>query len=287
MGHFQPLSLKEKQSFERPLVEITRRWTWRRYEAGPAERGRWGIGGRAEAHAARPCTIEAMDSIANGLLGDMFKKLSRADIEDLARFLADPKRPDGTLCFQELQGFLFAVASSPELVKPSAWLPEISNDEDIGFKDETEAEQIMGLIMSLYNEINIAVLERSDGLPLGCQFQANVEDNFDEETAISQWSRGFMMGHGWLAEVWDEYLPDELDGEFGSTTMALSYFSSRRLAEMYHAEATTTPRHRRPRVPFTEYSEKVRELFPAALSSYAHIGRTISEVLADSRESDA
>lgn len=203
------------------------------------------------------------------------------------RLLADPKRPDGTLCFQELQGFLFAVASSPELVPPSAWLPEISNDEDIGFKNEIETQQIMGLIMSLYNEVNSAVLERSGRMPLGCEFRVNIEDNFDEESAISQWSHGFMVGHSWLADVWDEYLLDEMDGEFGSTAMALSYFSSRRLAEMYHAEATTTPRQRKPRVPFIKYSEKVRELFPDALSSYAHIGRTISEVLADSREPDA
>ena len=62
---------------------------------------------------------------------------------------------------------------------------------------------------------------------------------------------------------------------------------ARRLAEMYHAETTTTPRQRRSQLSFTEFSEKVRELFPTALSSYAHIGRTISEVLAGTRESDA
>lgn len=205
--------------------------------------------------------------------------LSQADIEDLTRFLADPARPDGTLSFQELQGFLFAVASSPELVPPSAWLPVISNDEDIGFHDETEAQQIMGLVMSLYNSVNGAVLDRSDRLPPGCEFEANVEANFDQTLAISQWSHGFTIGHDWLADVWDEYLPEELDGEFGSAAMVLSFFSSRRLAELYHDQATTTPRRRRSQVPFTEYAETVRKLFPDALRSYAHIGRTISEAL--------
>ena len=76
------------------------------------------------------------------------KKLSRAEIEDLVPFLADPGRPDGTLCFQELQGVLFAVACSPELIPPPAWLAIISNERDIGFRDETEAQQIMGVIMS-------------------------------------------------------------------------------------------------------------------------------------------
>ena len=212
--------------------------------------------------------------------------LSQADIKALTEFLADPARPDGTLTFQELQGFLFAVACSPELVPPSAWLPVISDEKDIGFKDEDEALQISGLIMSLYNAINEAALVRSKNMPAGCKFRPAVEDNFDDELAISQWSRGFMMGHDWLAEVWDEYLPEELDGEFGSTAMVLSFFSARRLAELYHLEATTTPTHRKPQTPFVEYADKVRRLFPDALSSYAHIGRTISEVLAGRHSSD-
>lgn len=212
--------------------------------------------------------------------------LSRADAKALTEFLADSERPGGTLTFQELQGFLFSVASSPELVPPSAWVPIISDEQEIGFKDEAEALRVMGLIMDLYNEINEAVLIRSKKMPSGCKFRPDIEDNFDDELAISQWSRGFMMGHDWLAEVWDEYLPDELDGEFGSTAMVLSFFSSRRLAELFHLEATTTPRRRRPKTPFVEYADTVRRLFPDALSSYAHIGRSISEALAGMQSSD-
>jgi len=49
----------------------------------------------------------------------MYESLSQADIAELTRFLADPLRPGGTLRFQEVQGFLFAVACSPEVVPPS------------------------------------------------------------------------------------------------------------------------------------------------------------------------
>ncbi len=213
--------------------------------------------------------------------------LSQTDTADLTRFLADPRRPDGTLCFPELQGFLFSVACSPELIPPSAWIPVISGEEDIGFEDEDEGQRIMSLIIGLYNGINGTVMDRSDNMPLGCKFRTEIEDNFDPELAISQWSRGFMMGHDWLAEVWDACLPKELDEEVGSASMVLSFFGSRRLAEMYHLESTTTPRHRRPNVPFNEFAEKVRELFPVALSSYAHIGRRISEIIEELDASDA
>jgi len=211
-------------------------------------------------------------------------RLSKGEIEDLRKFLVSPQRPDGTMCFQELQGFLFAVASCPEMVQPSDWLPIISDDEDLGFNDQSEAQRILNLIMTLYNQVNSAVLDRSDRMPPGCEFQNEIDANFEEDAAISQWSRGFMLGHDWLADVWDECVPESLDGECGSSAMVLSFFASRQLAKAYYLETTTTPTHRRPKKSFTEFAELVRELFPAALSSYAHLGRTISEVLERSAE---
>jgi len=215
----------------------------------------------------------------NELMQGIRTKLSKGEIEELKTFLVSPQRPDGTLRFHELQGFLFAVASCPEMVRPSDWLPVISDDEDIGFKDQSEAERILSLIMTLSNQVNTAVLERSDKMPPGCRFQKEIEANFGEELAISQWSRGFMLGHDWLSEVWDESVPESLDNECGSSAMVLSFFASRKLAEWYYLETTTTPRHRKPKKSFTEFSEVVRGIFPAALSSYAHLGRTISEVI--------
>jgi len=206
-------------------------------------------------------------------------KLSKGEIEELRKFLISSQRPDGTLCFQELQGFLFAVASCPEMVQPSDWLPVISDDEDIDFEDQSEAERILSLIMTLFNQVNCAVLDRNDKMPPGCKLQKELEANFGEEVAISQWSRGFMLGHDWLADVWDECVPESLDSECGSSAMVLSFFASKQLAELYYLETTTTPRHRKPKKSFTEFAEVVRGLFPAALSSYAHLGRTISEVI--------
>jgi uncharacterized protein len=214
----------------------------------------------------------------------MQMNLSQADIVRLTSFLSDSSRPDGTLCFQELQGFLFAVACSPEIVPPSEWLPIISNEKDFGFQDEAEAQRILEQIMGVNNSINVAVMERSKEMPQGCKFQVDIDDNFDENAAISQWCRGFIAGHDWLTEVWDDYLPDEMEDDFASTAMVLSFFASKRLAEMYHLDSTTMPRRRKPRVPFDEFAETIRRLFPDGLSAYAHIGRTISEVLTNSRE---
>ena len=208
---------------------------------------------------------------------NILQSLSPVDVSALKTFLCSPNRPDGTLRFHELQGFFFAIASSPETVPPSEWMPVISNDEDISFENESEAQQNLNRIMALYNEVNSSVLERSDSLPSACEFKADTFANFDEQASISQWSRGFMIGHDWLSEVWDEYLPDEMDEECGATVMVLSFFSSQQLAEVYFKDGN--PRRKKFKKSFEEFAETVREFFPSALSSYAHLGRTIFEVL--------
>lgn len=52
--------------------------------------------------------------------------MNRVDLRLLAEFLDHPDRPDGTLRFHELQGFLFAIACSPETIAPSEWLPIVA-----------------------------------------------------------------------------------------------------------------------------------------------------------------
>ena len=154
----------------------------------------------------------------------------------------------------------------------------IGNDEDLGFEDESEAQQVLNQIMTLYNEVNTCVLERSETLPVGCEFKTEVLANFDEHTSILQWSRGFTIGHDWLSDVWEEYLLEEMDEECGATVMVLSFFSSRQLAEAFHTEIGLSESSI-PGKSFKQFAENIRELFPAALTAYAHLGRTIFEIL--------
>jgi uncharacterized protein len=204
--------------------------------------------------------------------------MNEADIRLLMDFLDSPERPDGTLRFHELQGFLFAIASSPETIAPSEWLPIISNDESLNFADENEAQETLTQVMTLYNEINTAVLERSNALPLGCAFEDDIAANFEDDTSISQWSRGFAAGHDWLSEVWEEYLFDELDEECGATLMVLSFFGSRQLANAYYTDMKPGKRKRGDES-FEDFAKTMREMFPDALASYAHIGRSIFEAV--------
>ena len=69
-----------------------------------------------------------------------------ATTPSLRAFLEQPARPAGTLTYDELQGFLFAVVSAPEPIQPSEWLPIIFNEQDAGYATLEEAQLILGHI---------------------------------------------------------------------------------------------------------------------------------------------
>ena len=206
-------------------------------------------------------------------------KLSAREAAALTGFLNHKDRPKGTLSFHELQGFLFAIACAPELIGPSEWLPLISNEEDMRYADLHEAQRILGLIMVLYNQINASVIERSDAMPSGLAFLADTSANLDEQAPVSQWSRGFIQGHGWLEDLWNETVPDddsELSKEIAACMMTLSFFSSRQVAEAFYRESRGRGSEVDPEV-FGRLAETMRRLFPSALASYADVGRSIAD----------
>ena len=192
----------------------------------------------------------------------------------LRAFLEHPSRPAGTLTYHELQGFLFTVVSAPEMISASEWLPIIFAGEDIDYASVKEAEAVIGQIMTLSNTINTAVLDPPTLLPADCQLRDDVLANFDDEAPIAQWSRGFLRGHQWLEQLWED-LPEEIAEELDATLMALGFFSSRHRAEDFHAEDTSGEQS------FEAMADAIHRVVPAAVAQYAHMGRSIAEVLAE------
>ena len=197
-----------------------------------------------------------------------------SDPSALRAFLEHPARPAGTLRYHELQGFLFTVVSAPELVRPSEWLPIIFAGEEAGFTSPDEAQGILGQIMALYNTTNAAVLDPPTLLPADCPLQDDVLANFADDAPIAQWSHGFLRGHQWLEELWED-LPEEVAEELDATLMALGFFSSRQMAEDFHAEDTSGEQS------FEAMAETIHRVVPRAVAQYAHMGRSIATVLVE------
>ena len=194
-----------------------------------------------------------------------------AEAGALADFLGAAERPQGTLSYCELAGFLFAVAASPEAALPSEWLPLIFDEQQAGYATAEEAQQILSLIMALYNDINRGVAEGAPALPPGCAARAKPAANLQADAPLSQWARGFTSGYDWLEDVWDAYVTEEFDEELGSDLLILSFFVSRELAEDYRKEM------RRQDTSLDALAGEMLRAVPQAMHSYARIGRALAD----------
>lgn len=191
----------------------------------------------------------------------------------LQSFLASPERPDDTMSYHELSGFLFSIACAPDLILPSEWLPLIFNEQDPSYSSLDQVKEINEKILELYNEINFQVVEGNVHLPDDCLIADNPEDNFSG--LLGQWSTGFMFGHSWLFDLWDSYTPEELNEELGSCIMIMSYFADPKLAESYRKETT------RKKISEKEMAQLVTKNLTKAMASYAHLGRSIYTVISE------
>lgn len=191
----------------------------------------------------------------------------------LATFLSAPERPEGTMNYAEMHGFLFAVACCPVVVEPTEWLTQVFNDEDANFKDEDEAELILQGIAEAYNEIYDELQEGDALLPECCQILTPPMANFDEEATLAAWSRGFLEGHEWLADAWEQGIPPDLDDELGSCLMMLFLFASRELAEAFCRNSGEE------QLTLEQLAAMAAENFEQAMVSYAYIGASVSKLL--------
>lgn len=203
----------------------------------------------------------------------------RADPARLKAFLEDPARSPRTLQYHELQGFLFALASAPEMVPPSEWMPVVFGGGDPEYASLDEFEGVIGALMALYNDVNGAVFAGHAALPADCRFRRAVLANLDADAPVSQWARGFTTGHQWLEESWEGCIPQDLDEEFAAILMALSFFASRSMAEGLLAETGGTD--------LRALATTMRRLFPDALEGYAQLGRAICEARMSARRATA
>ena len=193
--------------------------------------------------------------------------------QPLAQFLTAPERPEGTMTYPELQGFLFAVACCPEPVEPDEWLALIFNEQDAGFADEDEAAAMIEAIVGVYNDIYEELLEGEPLLPDCCRILTPADANFADDASLSAWARGFLDGHEWLADIWEQAVPSELDDELGSALVMLMCFSSRELAAAF---CNNGGEELGPEV----LAQAAVENFEAAMSAYARIGQVIKQALA-------
>lgn len=131
-----------------------------------------------------------------------------SDLERLEQYLNAPQRADSTLPLDMIQGMFCAVVSAPEPVRPSSWLPIVLG-EGHEFASEAEANEIIGLLMSLHNE---TARQLSEGEGFDFILYGAEGEGEGEEEELASWAEGYLIGVDLAEPPWDERAdPDDLD----------------------------------------------------------------------------
>ncbi len=69
----------------------------------------------------------------------------------LKQFLTLAPEPELTFTYDELLGYLFGLAMTPDIILPSEWLPVIFGDETPVYNSMEEMEEIMNCLTEIYN----------------------------------------------------------------------------------------------------------------------------------------
>ncbi|MFA5627622.1 MAG: UPF0149 family protein [Thiohalomonadaceae bacterium] len=126
----------------------------------------------------------------------------------LAEFFDAEQRPDDCLMFDELDGFLTALACTPESRHAEQWLDEIWGEEGAGFADDAEEQEIIGLIFAWLNMIKDRLFHESEFEPL---WHIEIDDNDNETIEPDGWCRGFMLAVDLHFDYWEQFFNREED----------------------------------------------------------------------------
>ena len=205
-------------------------------------------------------------------------KFSAAQAEKLREFLESPERPEGTMDYFTLTGFLFAVGYAPEVIMPSDWLPFVFDDQDPNYQSEREFREIVGAMLGLYNLVCQDAGEGKVPLPPGCHVDDDPVANFDP-APLGRWADGFEDGYFWLADSWSAVLPEEMEEELKGYVMVLSLFNNRQFAEEFFEEERRDEASPVEDQNFAEFAAHALRLFPIAMNNYAAMGRSVFQSL--------
>ena len=191
----------------------------------------------------------------------------------LAEFLVADNRPKGTKNYPEVNGFLYAVACSPEVLTEAQWKPVIFDDQDPVFESQEERDLIEQGLRDELAQIEKSISEQKPVMAEYFRPDEEMMENFEEDSPIAHWGIGFLSGHQWLEELWAAYLPPDKVEELQHFIDTLSFFADKNKAVKLCQYQKIVD------LSLDVYAETVIENFDAAGQAYAYYGLSIRQAL--------
>lgn len=143
---------------------------------------------------------EAAQSNQKIVVTDLDNKNSvRAVLEP---FLESSARPQYTMNFCQLDGYIHALAAGPGHARPKDWIPLIFAGDNPAFDTEDESNSITKELIWLYNFHNEQASSGLCQLPVDHHYTEARADRID----LEQWARGFLQGYIVWQNIWDQFL---------------------------------------------------------------------------------
>lgn len=137
--------------------------------------------------------------------------ISDEDLDFINSTLDKYATPHSIINATELDGFLTAIVSGPDMIMPSEWLPAIWGGEEHtpAWDSEKEVTRFMGLAITMMNETADLLMEEPDAFETMFLKDSN---KGEPVTIASFWGLGYMRAVNIRPESWAD-LPEEMQQE--------------------------------------------------------------------------
>lgn len=135
--------------------------------------------------------------------------IAKKDEKVLRKMLSLATEPDQALTYDEMRGFLFGVAITPDIVIPSEWLPMVFGEEMITIDSEKEGQRFLNTLMQVVNGLT----ERFQNETLRFPFKLEKLSNDEDMIAVQDWVYGLSEALSLRGDCWFESLPESISEE--------------------------------------------------------------------------
>jgi uncharacterized protein len=198
-------------------------------------------------------------------------------IQNRLEKLLDPW--DEAFTIDELSGFLYGIAITPEMIPPSEWLLVIFSGEIPEFGSRDEAQEIMKLLMDAYNQL---LQEFHNGyLSFPFDYQ-DLNDDYDF-IKIEEWCLGFshavkIRGDLWMPNVDSEDI-DELQDEVISCVAIVGACSNPQNADkFFDSKYSSDPKVKKEGYPEDKLIPMLFANLPMAVESLTEIAAEMASM---------